>query len=1342
MRRSGAGLAGAVVLAGWLLPGLSPTASPVGAAAASQSDGAASAAAKAIDAKTATADKAFPSREEMAERAGRDYQEDLQAPVDAACGEGGAPLQPDTLFAQCVQPDNSIIALLPDPAHTHFGLLFDRAIEAIQEALQDSGYTFVKATLPWDPKAHPEPDDFEKRLKQQWYEEGKQDWPGWMTFRRTTPAPENASDPAPPKAGDPAPPKAGDSTPPNVGDTALPKGGDSVVPRSEYLHILIVGESPTAGINKKQFRHAVQLIRPAMTDANCTTCPKRPPLKVLGPTFSGSLPSLAQLLAEVIQNPASDSAVVYSGFVSSQAAVKSFLHHTLRLPSVRFASFQEADEVAIDRFINYLSRKDSEQLPCVTDTVAVLSEDETEYGKFSSVPHAAAASATSPPVSNAPRLHVVAAQPCASHVAPMPRGLPLQLYFPREISRLRAAYQAHGTRSTGQDSATEPQGTLPLNLEVSGDDGDTVPAFSQKQTPLSQDAVLLGIVSELRKHDIRYVIVRASDPLDTLFLTRYLTVAYPRGQIVTIGADLLFRREVQDKQLRGVLALSTYSLAPISNHLFMSYWQGNGERIFPSSSEPGVYNALRALRVSAGGPNTTRDRYCALREEPELYLYQYGWPDGFRNGARICFPSVLFNRPPVHLLALGGDDFWPVASLGPNLDGAAHSLLPAIDSPQLQQQTPTHMRDSMAPPQPAGQLGGAGAPHMQPQPQRLVPPTSWIVTVLIGAALAVGFAMVLWFSSISSASSLLAQFATGRLAAREFLIVGAALLHGLILLYLLWPLRHAEEAGWSIDHAAALRRILWAAMLAMMAASILEVACHFRVGWKAHKKVRVSSWAPIVLLVVGFTIELLIALAPDSESLADSLSGIRRFMVLRAVQITSGLSCEMPLLLLVGACLWWTYCMAGGYALLDERRPYLPSGNGSDSLRLLCEDPGYTRRRAWPPDGRQSIPRDHRYYTTNRLLDSLLPGPSSPAHYFLILAVGGGLYLVFNSSWPPLRGVEPAWFEKALLPALLALALFLLAGATFRLWGLWLETRRLLVSLDALPLRRGFEKLQGFSWTPIWRLGAGGMADFRKLVARELEAMGQAEATLRKIGGKRPNAPGNAVDATSLIAALHGRETILAQRMDILDQLAHTLAMNGRFGTRALERRELEWKVLGDAQAMLGHIARAAGQVLTCLAKVWHEQEEGQPRAASDLSKPDLAIRACERFVCLVYVVFLLAVLVRIRTLTMAIGGMYVFILFALTVYPFQPRGPIDALLLLVLLGVVGAVTGVFAQMHRDATLSKITNTKVGELGADFWMRTGSFVALPVASFVAAQFPQIGSMVSSWLEPALRALQK
>ncbi len=72
----------------------------------------------------------------------------------------------------------------------------------------------------------------------------------------------------------------------------------------------------------------------------------------------------------------------------------------------------------------------------------------------------------------------------------------------------------------------------------------------------------------------------------------------------------------------------------------------------------------------------------------------------------------------------------------------------------------------------------------------------------------------------------------------------------------------------------------------------------------------------------------------------------------------------------------------------------------------------------------------------------------------------------------------------------------------------------------------------------------------------------------------------------------------------------------------------------------------------------------------------------------------------------------------------------------------VGIVTVVYAQMHRDATLSKITGTEPGELGSDFWLRIASFVALPLASFAAAQFPQIGRIVSAWLEPALHALHK
>ena len=43
-----------------------------------------------------------------------------------------------------------VIAILPDPLHTHFSLLFDRDAEAIQKAAADEQYVFDSSWLPWD----------------------------------------------------------------------------------------------------------------------------------------------------------------------------------------------------------------------------------------------------------------------------------------------------------------------------------------------------------------------------------------------------------------------------------------------------------------------------------------------------------------------------------------------------------------------------------------------------------------------------------------------------------------------------------------------------------------------------------------------------------------------------------------------------------------------------------------------------------------------------------------------------------------------------------------------------------------------------------------------------------------------------------------------------------------------------------------------------------------------------------------------------------------------------------------------------------------------------------------
>ena len=56
------------------------------------------------------------------------------------------------------------------------------------------------------------------------------------------------------------------------------------------------------------------------------------------------------------------------------------------------------------------------------------------------------------------------------------------------------------------------------------------------------------------------------------------------------------------------------------------------------------------------------------------------------------------------------------------------------------------------------------------------------------------------------------------------------------------------------------------------------------------------------------------------------------------------------------------------------------------------------------------------------------------------------------------------------------------------------------------------------------------------------------------------------------------------------------------------------------------------------------------------------------------------------------------------------------------MISVVGLI---FAQIHRDTVLSNLTDTNPGELGIDFYIRMVSFVALPLLSLVAFQFPSV-----------------
>src|ERR1700677_4621989 len=190
-----------------------------------------------------------------------------------------------TAFHDRVKHLRFVIATLPDPLHTHFPLIFDRPPEAIEEAAQDDGYVYDSSWLPWDTEqsSYPLIDDQDKAEKRK---EQQEDQPGVLLFRRSL------------------------------------HGQDPRLRPFEYgLAVLIVGEEPTGGIHRRQFENAVEWIA-ALQPINDDDWP--PPLQILGPAFSGSIPSLVELLrskADSLAGRSSPSLRIFSGGVTSNSAV-------------------------------------------------------------------------------------------------------------------------------------------------------------------------------------------------------------------------------------------------------------------------------------------------------------------------------------------------------------------------------------------------------------------------------------------------------------------------------------------------------------------------------------------------------------------------------------------------------------------------------------------------------------------------------------------------------------------------------------------------------------------------------------------------------------------------------------------------------------------------------------------------------------------------------------------------------------------------------------------------------------------------------------------------------------
>ncbi|MGB8885994.1 MAG: hypothetical protein WCC87_04680 [Candidatus Korobacteraceae bacterium] len=1252
-------------------------------------------------------------------------------PVPGSCVDSGA--VPNLPSTENQNPDlHFLIATLPDPVHTHFSLLFDRSVEAIQQAAQDQGYDYDSSWLPWIAETHEY-----SRLQDQLLSDDLNEWqeqqPGIMVFRKSLSGRE--------------------------------------VPYHQGLIVFVVGEFPTGGINEEQFQNAIKWItalRPQGTQHS---------LRLLSPFFSGSFPSLLKLLSNptvtaFIQENTKSIAVpaglkademrpveIISGSATSAESIKAFVQQLS--PGIRFRSLLENDDVATDRYCQYLDAQGYDPAK-----LAIVSEDETAYGTINTQSTSTDLNKANPDTANVLLPH-------CNYIdnKRTPHG-PLYFYYPRDIASLRSAYEQQSIFSSGKqsDQANAPRTALQEDLSEPGkSEQDTVQTYGGNQTPLSQESTLYEMTNLLKAHQVEFIILRSSNPLDQIFLVRFLRRAYPNGRIVISGSDLLFRRSPESANFRGIMVLSTFPL--FSWQQDWTYWpnpySSHSHRAFTMEGAQGLYLAGRFL--VDGEDQTVYDNAPLAINHSNIIIQDYGPPSWL-----LCpcdCPAKMFcepgTRPPTWLSVVGNGQFWPVA---------------ALDENTLYRQLKTGRRIRPENIDPIPGVSPRAITGAQCQAVFLTLPLPMRICLLLSFLWAGWHFYCCYRGSQTASPRCLAYFSPMPLRRQRILIFIGSLVLALwvvilttftgifspggapffhpgrlalfyILLFLLSlaaliashrvcrsPSQVTKEEE-RLDGIETLRKDLKEARQRAAARkhdlnrlkqrdTDLEKAEQIRLEfhhsrdkvkklkreikelrWNAWKRRAFKSLKMARPSIAWFICLVLALLGVFYRFITLRLSpGARVFSYWRSVNLLTGVSPLMPFLLLTAGMYGWFWFTLRGFALFNHDRPQLPR-----LCALLPALPMFSREKAGRPIEKAATPLSCPYLM--HLVIML---------FFLIAG-----FVAFAAAEDfAVRGLGNIDYGRIFFVWLNICVAVTLADA-WQMLTTWSRLRQLLVYLDRLPLRRTLDALKGFSWGTVWKMGGNVLEQRYRLLSRQIESLRHLQNSLKELPAAAPGLDFSAQVEDCQQAILPFTEWFSHHHND--PELCDTT-----------EFAKIQEK-----------LARLAGLTMnTILLPAWHGEKQSlildySRPAAEDVessgthpaaSLPE-HVRAAEEFFLLPYLGFIQNILGRIRTMVFGMVCLFLGATLSVASYPFDPRPVLSAIFLIVFVVVGAAVFFVYAEMHRDSTLSHITNTNPGELGVDFWMKLVAFGAGPLLALLTALFPEIANFIGSWLQPSVEAIK-
>ena len=1163
----------------------------------------------------------------------------------AAGASGAGDLRKNRWCIPSEERVQAMIAVAPDPVHTHLPLAFDRTVEAVQLAAESMNYVSDRYWLPWDTQLKPQFPDYESSRRALKEQGEKENQPGLLLYRWN---------------------------------------GDANKPHVSLVYVFLVTDTPSTGLNGRQFSNAVEYVRQICNKNDHVEhgCAAGDPIRIMGPTFSGSVASLPQLSAAW----GNQEFVAYSGTVSSECALQN--QHLLDKPSdlcelaspqykkashVTLKSFVTSTEFSIQRFIDFLGGK--RQIDCdphLPPKVAILSEAATSFG-----------SALRGQLRARGRF-------CWAAIT--------SFSFPRDISSLRNAYETTGTQAaaSGNKSADATRTYLPLNLGEQLSNRSDEPQDFSPQGPLSKEAVLMKFASELRRGHYQYIGISGSNVLDVLFLANFLRTACPDARLFVPDADLLFERDLDNASYIGSLAISTYPL--ISENLDWTHPQPPPpapqhspapRRPFSGQFEQGQYNA------------TLSTLYELLDQKaPDFYECRGPFVQD-----QTCSPER--DKLPVWVEVVGTGGYWPVEILS---SGTKKSGLEADDFSLAWKGTIlllcivglVHVWVLLTWSPIAGHFRDFSLVGPLPK-QRLF----FVHVASASLVLALSMLMVPWFENWQPPPG------WGQPRVLLLLVVTLAMFTVLAVVLALAWFTLSYWFRWKVESAGgASRPGIW-----------------FQLG--------------IFVIWVGTVVVggLWHSLFAEKEGLS---SHYGLFFAYRTMHVESGVSPIAPMLLLLAVIYLWSIFELWRLQFNDQDRPMLSRIGGSTNTAPAGQQveclPG-TRSEQRVADSITKFLFQGSYvvaFIVVYLVWLLFFRPDHPFQLFEAPAfqwVYEALFMLsvlimlssgfrFGQIWSELR-MHLLELERS--PIRLAFGRLKEASWSpiWRQGGQEAEWTNMARSFQAARQIRNCFKVAAPQIRNCFKVAAP--------LALEIGSLGDDRAKIKDQAmivrnGKLKITRFCAVRVGLEYMGFYKSETSLTDIFNDFQQHWHNIQV--RFAGILNDI----WPAL-DAHwneeccpEQCGEPGDTEKPVV-----VYCKPEKADPKA--------VIIRCLEEYAALRYVAFIRAAFRHLRHALVFVGIAFSLVLLSLNVYSFEPHKSLIWSLTVIFFVVGFTVVRSLMQMHRDPVVSLITGTKPNELGFEFYLRVIGYGAVPVLTLLATHFPSIGKFLASFLQPGLEALK-